>query len=291
MNQSGQLLRATRNQIYSDGKINYYDNHYKRLYYLSNEFGISFHPRIMLFIEGLTEKESITYIIEQLWGNPESHGIELFSFDGISGLYGKGLDLNHEGVKKYSSNFFNLVSYNLEKWQILPYIISDNENKISDILLAQPISNNRTIKFMNNSYAFPRDWLTIWGVDYTNIGYKGDSFELVNFSNKELVEVLPNFIKGTIKENEIQNLRNQNLGLKSLDNKINGAMKIEISKNLFENLFENYKKSQNENYFNRPIFKTLNVVMRLATLNHQPTNTIAELKNKQYLLNLLGKPV
>ncbi|HSW88908.1 MAG TPA: hypothetical protein VLG12_07130 [Candidatus Saccharimonadales bacterium] len=288
MDQHGSLLRAIRNKNYTDGEKNYYDDRFKRLFYLANDFGIDYQPRIMLFVEGLTEQESIPFAMEFYSGLPENRGIEIISLDGIDGLYGKGQNMKDVRIKQFTSNFLNLVSYNLEKWQIIPYLIVDNESQIWEILTSEEYEN-KAIKFENASYGFPKKWTTIWGKDYTDIGYKGNSFELVNFSNVELSIVLSEVLNRNIAEEDIQKLREENKGISSIDKNISGQLKIEISRKLFKNLFGVLDKTENLELTRRPIFKAFDRLVDLAGTNYPPTTTRTEIRNREYIKKELAK--
>jgi len=57
------------------------------------------------------------------------------------------------------------------------------------------------------------------------------------------------------------------------------------------NLFNRYKIEKKKEIFERPVFKVINIIRKLASLNHPPVNRKVELKNIEYFEGILKKIV
>ena len=287
MDQYGVLLRATRNKRYSDKDKNYYHDRYKRSFYLANNFGLDYQPRVMVFVEGKTEETIFPEIFEQYIGNkPENWGIEFVDIGGISKFFGQKIsikDSNGKYKKGFISNFNHLISYNLNKWQIIPFFIGDNENDISHLL-----QNGASISFNQNDYSLSKNWRYIWGITNDNKPFQGKDFEMANFSDDEITKVLNGILPKQIKSTDVKTQRDQNKGIKQVNDQVEDC-KVCIAKKLVANLFDEYDKTQDKTVFERPIFKAVDTIVNLAVLNHPPVDREIELKNKEYIETELKK--
>ena len=287
MDQYGVLLRATRNKRYSDQDKNYYHDRYKRLFYLANDFGLDYQPRVMVFVEGKTEETIFPEIFEQYIGNkPENLGIEFVDIGGISKFFGQKISIKDSSgkyKKGFISNFNHLISYNLNKWQIIPFFIGDNENDINHLL-----QNGASISFNQNDYSLSKNWQYIWGVTNDNQPFQGKDFEMTNFNDNEIAAVLSGILPKQISPSDVKTQRDQNNGIKQIDNQVENC-KVCIARKLITNLFDEYDKMQDKKVFERPIFKTINTIVNLAILNHPPVDREIELKNKEYIETELKK--
>lgn len=315
VNQSRTFLRAYRNKRYSDSNKNYYYDKYKRLFYLANGFGLDYQPRITVFVEGETEETILPKVFEWYYGKPENLGIEFINFKGVDQLLStsenaeklrkllielqkekrrqilsktKNTELNQlinnlKNIDIVISNWTSFLSYNLEKWQIIPFFISDNEGNIKHFLEA-----GEPIRFEGVNYNIPSEWKFIWGIDNNDEPFKGKDFELANFSNQEIANVLTKLLKREIVEQQIQNVRNNYTGIKEIDDEI-PRIKIKMAENLFDNLFNQYKITKDNSTLERPIFKVISKIINLAIMNHPPVNRVVELENKEAIKKELGK--
>lgn len=287
MNQYGVLRRVTRNRRYSDNEKNYYHDRYKRLFYLANGFGLDYQPRVMVFIEGKTEEIVFPEIFELYSGNKhENLGIEIVNIEGISQFFGQKIsikDSNNKYQKGFINNFNNLVSYNLNKWQIIPFFIGDDENNITSLLI-----NGISISFNQNQYPFPKNWQFIWGTTNDNKPFKGKDFEMANFTDEEIATVLSEKLQKQITTQQVEDKREEGKGIKQIDSGVKNY-KIEITKKLHQNLFDKYQKEKDNSIFKRPIFKVIEKITNLAYLNHPPVYRDIELKNKDYIAEELKK--
>jgi hypothetical protein len=285
MDQHGGLLRVIRNKRYSDKDKNYYHDRYKRLFYLSNSFGISYQPRVMVFVEGKTEEEIFSDIFEWYIGpKPENLGIEFVSIEGISLFFGKKVCIKDESgkyLKGFISNLNHLISYNLNKWQIIPYFVGDNENNINFLL-----QNGISISFCQNPYPFPKEWQYVWGIANSDKPFKGKDFEMANFNDDEIAEVLSEVLAKQIKNSDVKNQRDQNNGIKQINPDVEN-FKVNIGKKLINSLLDKYKKTKEKTILERPIFKLMIEIENLANLNRPPIDTSVEIQNREYFKNKL----
>lgn len=287
MNQYGVLLRPTRNKRYSDQDKNYYHDRYKRSFYLANDFNLDYQPRVMVFVEGKTEETIFPEIFEQYIGNkPENLGIEFVNIGGISKFFGQKIsikDSNGKYKKGFISNFNHLISYNLNKWQITPFFIGDNENNINHLL-----QNGASISFNQNDYSLSKNWQYIWGITNDNKPFQGKDFEMANFSDEEIATVLSGILPKKISSSDVKSQRDQNNGIKQIDEQAENC-KVCIAKKLVANLFDEYDRTQDKTLFERPFFKAVEKIANIASLNHPPVDREIELENKDYIETELKK--
>ncbi len=286
-NQYGVLLRASRNKRYSDNEKNYYHDRYKRLFYLANDFELDYQPRVMVFVEGETEKIVFPEIFEWYIGNkPGNSGIEFINIEGISQFFGQKIsikDANNKYQKGFINNFNHLVSYNLNKWQMIPFFIGDNENKITSLL-----NKGVSISFNQNPYTFPKDWQFIWGITNDNNPFKGKDFEMANFTDEEIATVLSEKLQKQITAQQVEEERDAGQGIKQINTDVE-EYKSEIAKKLYQNLFDKYEKERDKSVFERPVFKVIDKINNLAVLNHPPVDREIEIENKEYIEKELKK--
>lgn len=308
----GPTLRPIRNMRYYDPKDrkSHYHNTRRRLFYLANDFGIDYQPRVMAFVEGKTEEVVLEKALKDWYGlSPEDLGIEFVNLRGITKILstaktaeelrkllteldrelkrphlskGKKTKLNDliRALGKTSiiiSNLQSFISYNLEKWQIIPFFIADDEGNIKKILDSEKI-----IKFHDNIYDVPSRWKFIWGTSHCNRPFNGKDFEFANFSDQEIARVLKQVLRKTICVKQIRDTRQIGCGISKITPEVT-CNKVKIAEQLFTNLFKEYKEGKDTNILERPIFKLLHRITDLATFNHLPVDRNFELKNKEII--------
>lgn len=306
-------LRGSRNRLYSDDGKNYWDDKYKRLFYLANHFGFDYQPRIMVFVEGETEERVLPKVFEWYYDKPENHGIEILCFEGVDKLLStsktaeqlRNLVIEIQKEIKYEaippsrisdlnklirklknidiviSNWTSFISYNLEKWQIIPYFLSDNEGNIKHFLEAET-----PIRFNNMGFNVPKNWKYLWGIDNSERPFVGGCFEFANFSDMEIKSAIEHVTGHTIDLRNIAELRENGSSI----NKLDGAVrynKIKIGDKLINNLFDKYHDSRNDEILERPIFKVIKNIINIAALNNPPSSRSIEIKNKEIIEKLL----
>jgi len=287
MNQYAEFLRANRNKRYSDNEKNCYHNRYKRLFYLSNDFKLDYQTRVMVFVEGKTEETIFPEIFERYTGNkPENLGIEFFNIQGVNQFFGQKIaikDSNNKYQKGFINNFNHLVSYNLNKWQIIPFFIGDDENNITSLL-----NKGVSISFNQNQYPFPKDWQFIWGITNSNQPFKGKDFEMACFTDDEIATVLSEKLQKQITAKQVEEEIDAGQGIKQINTDVE-KYKSEIAKKLYQNLFDKYEKERDKSVFERPVFKVIDTITNLAVLNHPPVDRKIEIENKEYIEKELKK--
>ena len=287
MNQYAEFLRANRNKRYSDNEKNCYHDRYKRLFYLANDFGLDYQTRVMVFVEGQTEETIFPEIFERYTGNkPENLGIEFFNIQGINQFFGQKIaikDSNNKYQKGFINNFNRLVSYNLNKWQIIPFFIGDDENNITSLL-----NKGVSISFNQNQYPFPKDWQFIWGITNSNQPFKGKDFEMACFTDDEIATVLSEKLQKQITAKQVEEERDAGQGIKQINTDVE-KYKSEIAKKMYQNLFDKYEKERDKSVFERPVFKVIDTITNLAVLNHPPVDREIEIENKEYIEKELKK--
>jgi len=299
---------------------NFYHDKYKRLFYLSNPFKLDYQTRVFVFVEGKTEEEILPKVFKWYYGEmPDNLGIEFIDFKGVDQLLStsknaeelrkllnniqkearqnvisdKNRSKLYKLIKKLKkvdiviSNWTSFLSYNLEKWQIIPFFLSDNEGNIKHFLEAAA-----PIRFKEKNYNIPQEWRFLWGVDNHNIPFMGDNYELANFSNHEIATAINEILKSDIKEEEVQELRISERGINALDDPGIKKNKIEINKILFSNMVANYKKDKDDSLFKKPIFDVINKIYNLAAIRTlvSPGDRKIELENKNDIEKILSNP-
>jgi len=182
------------------------------------------------------------------------------------------------------SNWTSFLSYNLEKWQIIPFFLSDNEGNIKHFLEAEtPIS------FIGENYNVPQEWHFLWGIDNQNTPFTGDNFELANFSNHEITTAINEILKSGIEDEEVQKLRDTKKGINALGPEVK-YNKIDINEKLVNNMFNNYEKDQDDSSLKRPIFKVIKKITDLPPIRTQSSpDRRVELMNINYIGKILSK--
>jgi hypothetical protein len=298
---------------------NFYHDKYKRLFYLSNSFRLDYQPRVIVFVEGKTEEEILPKIFRWYYGKmPDSLGIEFIDFKGVDQLLStsknaeilrdflidiqiktkqKGLSnkeretlnqiiRNLKKVDTVISNWTSFLSYNLEKWQIIPFFLSDNEGNVKHFLEAEA-----PIRFKGKNYNIPQEWRFLWGVDNHNVPFAGNNFELANFSDHEIATAINEILESNIEDEEVQELRISKRGINVLDPGVE-KNKIRINKKLFSNMVINYEKDKDDSLLKRPIFNVINKIYNLAAMGTfaSPGDRRVELMNINYIEKILSKP-
>ncbi|HKU18746.1 MAG TPA: TOPRIM nucleotidyl transferase/hydrolase domain-containing protein [Candidatus Saccharimonadales bacterium] len=278
------LARDWRNKRYSDNNKNYYEDRYKRLLYLSNDFGLNYQPKVMVFVEGPTEEKILPKMFMDLFGvRHEQMGIEFVTLGGITNFFGSlvGRGAN----RKVISNFKSTISYNLDKWQTIPFFVGDNENDI----LSQLITGE-CLHFNRKDYKLPDGWYALWGQD-TEFTSAGKDFELANYTNRELVLAITG-LDGSIAvtESQIGVVRSAGQGVKQLPAPYGeqvDALKIDLAKKLYDNLKAEYLETKDDELLKRPVFKVVRRIYDIAALNHAPHDRTQELANRGVIEDVL----
>ena len=304
---------------FNENVNNFYHNKYKRLFYLSNSFRLDYQPRVIVLVEGKTEEKILPKVFKWYYGTmPDSLGIEFIDFKGVDQLLSTSknaeklsklvVDIEKNVKQKIrsndnrktfnklvkdfkkvdivTSNWTSFLSYNLEKWQIIPFFLSDNEGNVKHFLEAET-----PIRFKGKNYNIPQEWRFLWGVDNQDEPFIGDSFELANYSDLEITTAINEILESNIEDEEVQELRISERGINLLDPRVE-ENKIEINEKLFDNMFNSYKKDKDDSLLKRPIFNVIKKIYNLAAMGTfaSPGDRRVELMNINYIEKILSKP-
>lgn len=298
--ETGRTLRGVRNDWYKNKITDEYEFvlNRKKLYYLANKLTLDYHPRVIIFVEGDTEEIMIPKFFEFFGYNFNDLGFEIVNVGSITKFYSGNIKKDKMD-RLVVSNFRNLITFNLELWQAIPFFVGDDENEIQNniknghvfdtkrlIKQFSKYSPNKLEKNIKQEYGelntkMIDDWKYIWDKD----------FELSNYTPEELQKAINQVCGTNFSVNDIKNVSEK--GISSLGkNKIN-RNKIEINKQAFKNLVDYYHETKDPNVFKRPIFDLIEKLLNIHRLNHQPVNTKHALKNKEYLFKsiLIGKNI
>lgn len=310
----GVVLRDTRNKRYSDDQENHFKSHQKRKFYLANSFGIDIQPRVIVFLEGKTEEVLFPKVFEWLSGTkPSDIGIEFLNIQGVEQLrsshkYAEELKTIIHNIEKstqqeylgrnertrlnriikdlgsydkiVASDWRGLITRYLEKWQTLPYFVTDNEGEIQGIL-----NKHKVIRYYQNDYDVPSDLKYIWGLNLPPSSQLiGDNLELANFTNRELATCLSELANRKITSIDIQNLRKSKNSINKLGHDIKTLKGPVLANKLFEII-----SSKPKSKLQRPLFDILGSIRRFASTNHPPVDREIELKNIEMLTKWFQK--
>ena len=280
------------------------ENKYDLLFYLSNKFKMNYQPSLIIFVEGNSEVKVLNKLFKWYYGyKPDERGIDIISFDGVTKLIstyddskklkdlinkiransrGVNLVLNDEEYKDLNqiinnlsnldilvSNWSSFISYNLSKWYIVPFFVSDDEGDVWNFL-----NSKKIIHFKGKQYDFPEKWYYVWGKSNNSLPFKGKDIELANFSDLEISNVLKELIDDDISVSDITAIRNSDKGINQVQNsKFKNDIKrkkVEILNTLVDNLIEKYEKTGDNLISERPIFDLLDKIDDLNYFKNNP---------------------
>lgn len=304
-------------------------NKFIKLYYLMNKLYLNYQPNLMVFVEGESEEEIIPKVFEWYYGIESTNlNIKIINIKGVNKLKSFASDaekfkdilyqiqeevknkctsnnklkLLNNYISKFEnedtsfSNISSLISYNLMNWQIIPFFIFDDEGDISSFL-----NEGKIIKFDKKYYDVPDEWKYVWGLSNENNPLKGKDFELANFTDIEIKNVLNEILKDKFEEgnfheisiSNVTSIRKNNNGIKQICNssfkQVIAYRKTEIVKLLFKNLFKEFELTNDEKLLNRPIFKLIDKINEIQ-LNYPKINDDnSETNFNNFIKNILEK--
>lgn len=304
--ENGVNLRSYRNKVY----INKINDEYefklnrKKLYYLANSLTLDYHPRVIIFVEGYTEEIMIPKFFEFCGYNFKDVGFEIVNISGISKFYSGEINVRNKCnkyIKNIISNFKNLIEFNLELYQTIPFFVGDNENDITNQLEKgiifdleklfknideRPFNKIKEEYFNENNEVnnnFIKEWTFVWEYD----------FELDNFSIDELKEAINSVCNKEYTFDDIKNIHDSckngdKKGIKSLG-EIVDKKKIEINNKAFEIFKKKYNEGKIKDINERPIIKLIEKLFNILDNNRQPNNTKQAIRNKKLLYINIGR--
>jgi len=300
--ETGRTLRGVRNDWYKNKITDEYEFilNRKKLYYLSNKLTLDYHPRVIIFVEGDTEEIMIPKFFEFYGYNFNDLGFEIVNVESITKFYSGNINKDKTD-RLVISNFRNLITFNLELWQAIPFFVGDDENEIMDNIKNGYIFDTKRLIKQFNKYSYRKveneikqeygelnsrmisDWTYIWDKD----------FELSNYTPEELQKAIHEVCSTDFSVECLVEIKNSSKGISSLDKKKINRKKVEINKRAFKNLVDYYSETKDPDVFKRPIFELIEKLLKIHKLNHQPVNTKHALKNKKDLFTsiLIGKNI
>lgn len=302
-------LRGVRNEWFSDKGKSYYHDHYKRLYWLMNDFGLNYQPRIMIFVEGATEEKVFPLLYKWYWGiDSNDAGIEFINYEGVTKFFSLRTDLDDfqklihqvenreklellskgerkklnkikKGFKKspITSNWESFLRYHLEKWQIIPFFTADDEGEIKKI-----IQNQAILKFMENKYNFPDEWHYIWGVHNDNQPLSGKDFEMANFTDEEIATAMSTILDTPVSAEKVKEKRKAGEGVNQVAKEVKKE-KVRLGELLVENLLNQYEATKDQELLKRPMFEVIRKLEEWSATNHRTKNRHHEHMNENII--------
>ena len=219
-----------------------------------------------------------------------------FHCEGITKEYKSKLNDFFKKFNNYDiifSNWSSFISYNL-KWQIIPFFVTDDEGKIEEFL-----NHGQIIEFKNKTYDVPNDWKYIWGISNNNSPLKGKDFELANFTNFEIKNVLNIILSeklaedfNEIQEKDVEVIRISGKGINQICNSkyittIRNNKK-DIVNLLFDNLIDNLNSNLDVELINKPIFHLIQQINQIRKDYMTPHDNDSKIEFEKFIENLLN---
>lgn len=167
---------------------------------------------------------------------------EIVNVEGITKFYSGNISKDKTDMLVVS-NFRNLITFNLELWQAIPFFVGDDEENISDIIKQGHIFDTKRLIKQFSKYSHRKVENEIkqeYGElnsrmikDWTYIRDK--DFELSNYAPEELQKVINQVCHTDFSVNDLVEIRDSSKGISSLDKKKINRNKIEINKRAFKN--------------------------------------------------------
>lgn len=291
---------------------------YEKLYFLINKLNLNYQPNMTVFVEGDSEEINIPKIFQWYFGySPLSRGIEFINIHGVDTLKSTakdifefkkliieiqrefkceciskeyGIKLNNF-LKKFNdfdiifSNWSSFISYNLIKWQIIPFFVTDNEGKIDEFL-----NHGKILEFKDENYDIPNEWKYIWGISNNNSPLNGKDFELANFTNSEIKSALNKILSEKvgdefeeILEKDVEIIRINGEGINQIcDNRYASTIRENkkiIVNLLFENLINSLDTNLDIKLIDKPIF---DLVQKINGIRKDYINPIDNISKKNF---------
>lgn len=255
---------------------NYYgkgivEDNLRYLEFLANRYHLNPRPKLILVVEGNGEEDQFPRLSEELFGYPFSKlGIEVVNLKGIGEFTGEKKRDKYGALEKF-------IDYHHNR-QTIVFIVLDDEGRASSIknkLL------NATSKFYKKRHITKEEYIVIW---------KGKTIEFENFNNNEIAKAMTsvcnNFFE--FKESEIENCRlsrkkdSDHLSILFREKTGYGLSKPELLRMLFGFIIDNGKKEiSSDGEPIRSVVKVIRDIIKLASLNHQPSRLDSWEKNQE----------
>lgn len=223
---------------------------------VANRYGVNPRPKLCLIVEGPSEESATLKIFENWFGaHPGKFGIEIIPLGGVDNATGGKKEDRFRAILR-------LIDY-LHHHQTFTFLILDNEGYAKRLEAA---AKERKSIHGQNRYVTRPEHIKIWD----------KSFELDNFSPKEIATALNAMTRGEIRFSYqevtgcIKDEDNPNKALKELyERKTGGGLSHkELAEKLVDEMLAKKAPRDIDNY---PIVKILDQVAELAIHNPFPT--------------------
>lgn len=255
---------------------NYYgkgivEDNLRYLEFLANRYHLNPRPKLILVVEGNGEEDQFPRLSQELFGYSFTDlGIEVKNLKGIGGFSGEKHSDRYGALEK-------LIDYFHDKGTIV-FIVLDNEGRARSI-------SAKLLEATSKSHPKRRitkmEYLKIWK----------ETIEFDNFTDIEIAQAMTEVCKNLYKfgETEISESRNQWRSKKTdylsilFKEKIRRDLnKRDLLGKLFDFIIDNGKKEFSvDGEPNRPVCKVVKQIIKLASLNHQPSRLDSWEKNQE----------
>ena len=242
------------------------------LEFLSNRYHLNPRPRLILVVEGNGEEAQLPRLSEELFGYPFTKlGVEVYNLEGVGEFTGKKRSDRYGALEKF-------IDYHHYR-QTIVFIVLDGEGRtisIKNKLLNAPS------KLFKKRYLTKTEYIVIW---------ERKTIEFENFNNNEIAKALTAISNNQFefKESEIENCRllsrkkdADQLSILFKEKTGFGLSKPELLRMLFGFIIDNGKKEfSSDGGPIRSVVKVIRDIIKLASLNHQPSRLDSWEKNQE----------
>ncbi|MEW6715159.1 MAG: hypothetical protein AB1306_08740, partial [Nitrospirota bacterium] len=248
-----------KDDFYGEGVT---DNDLQYLEFLTNEFHLNPKPKLILIVEGNGEAEQVPRLSEELFGYSfPKLGIEVVNAIGVAGFTGRKKVDRYGALEKFIDYYHNR--------QTIVFVVLDNEGRAEKV-------KNKLIKarskYHKKRFVTKPEYIHLW---------ERKTIEFENFSLDEIADAMSKINKGeyVFTPVDIENCQQaskekESDHLSRLFKEKTGydLPKPELLKALSDSIIANGKNefdSKGEPV--RPITKLIHRIIKLASMNHQPT--------------------
>ncbi len=238
------------------------DNNLQYLEFLTNQYHLNPRPKLILIVEGNGEEEQIPRLAKELYGlSFPNLGIEIVNIGGIAGFTGKKKLDRYGALEKFIDHYHNR--------QTIVFVVLDKEGRTETI--RNKLINAQS-KYYNNRFVTKAEYIHLW---------EHRTIEFENFSNEEIAKAMSEINRGQYIftpldvercKQEFKTKESDHLSKLFREKTGYNLQKTALLKTLFDIIIINH-----QNEFNskkepiRPITKLLSKIIKLASMNHQPT--------------------
>lgn len=258
-----------KDDFYGEGVT---ENDLQYLEFLTNQYHLNPRPKLILIVEGKGEVEQFPRLSEELFGYSfPKLGIEVVNISGVAGFTGK------KGFDRYGALEKFIDYYHFR--QTIVFVVLDKEGR------TESIKNkliNAPSKYYSNRFVTKSEYIHLWN---------RKNIEFDNFTDEEISSAMSiiNKNKYVFTPVDIEKCRQRLMKkesdyLSKLYKEKTGfdLPKPELLKALFDIIIANRKKEFDSNMEPiRPLMKLLRQIIKLASMNHQPTCIDTWQKNQE----------